>query len=284
MSKTIDLDDREQDVIYIDAREFKKNKSGYDRGTGVCEYFDFFKKSNRKFAKNFRKYDESNIVTNKNLPVGDYMHNDVCVEVKEKRTGDLADSIRGKRLATQSHELFKLRDPELYNRPFKDTRIIIMCDGDDFEHISNSPDIYKGILNFSGETPVNYVNYTNKYTYGNPYEHLGDALMHLFGMNGDQIGRQSHVSMIKNQNPAITSLMSLDTLNSTECKELCDSMGWHAWHQTSELIINPSHGNIDCNYAYNILKEHTNDKKAFKTLSKMTGKSRPQLEYELNLK
>lgn len=280
MSKTIYPDDREEDVIYIDAREFNKNKKGYDRGTGVCEYFEFFKKSNRKFAKNFRNYDENNIVTNKNLSVGDYMHNNVCVEVKEKKTGDLADSIRGKRLATQSHELYKLKDPELYAKPFKDTRIIVMCDGDDFEHISNSPDIYKGILNFSGETPVNYVNYTNKYTYGNPYEHLGDALVHLFGMNGSQIGRQSHVSMIRNQNPAITHLMSLDTLNSTECDRLCKSMGWHSWDKVNKLVINPMTGDVDYNYAFNVLKEHTSDKKAMMTLTKMTGKE----VYELNLK
>ena len=280
MSKIIDPDDREENVIYIDAREFNKNKSGYDRGTGVCEYIDFFKKTNRKFAKNFRNYDESNIVTNKNLSVGDYMHNDVCVEVKEKRTGDLADSIRGRRLASQSHELYKLRDPDLYAKPFKDTRIIVMCDGDDFEHISNSPDIYKGILNFSGETPVNYVNYTNKYTYGNPYEHLGDALMHLFGMNGNQIGRQSHVSMTKTRRPAITHLMSLDTLNSTECKELCESMGWYGWHQVNDLIRNPETGDVDYNYAYNVLRQHTNDKKALKTLTNMTGNA----VYELNLK
>lgn len=281
MSKNIDPDSREKNVIYIDSREFnKKNKKGYDRGTGVCEYIDFFKKTNRKFAKNFKDYDENNIVTNKNLPVGDYMHNDVCVEVKEKRTGDLADSIRGKRLATQSHELYKLKDSELYDKPFKDTRIIIMCDGDDFEHISNSPDIYKGILNFSGETPVNYVNYTNKYTSGNPYEHLGDALVHLFGMNGNQIGRQSHVSMIRNHNPAVTCLMSLDTLNSTECNNLCKSMGWHSWDKVNKLIINPSTGNIDYNYAFNVLKKHTSDKKALLTLTKMTGKEL----YELNLK
>jgi len=283
MTKNLNVDDREENVLYIDSREFNKRKSGYDRGTGVIEFLNMFKKTNRKFAKNFRNYDESNIVTNKNLPVGDYMHNDVCVEVKEKKTGDLADSIRGKRLATQSHELFKLRDPELYERPLKDCRIIIMCDGDDFEHISNSPDIYKGILNFSGETPVNYVNYTNKYTYGNPYEHLGDSLMHLFGMNGDQIGRQSHVSMIKNTNSAITSLLSLDTLNSTECKRLCDDMGWNSWHQTNDLIKNPRTGDVDYKYAYDILIRYTNQKKAFKTLSKMTGKSTIQIDYELNL-
>ena len=280
MAKNLDPDDREENVLYIDSREFNKNKSGYDRGTGVCEYLDFFKKSNRKFARNFRKYDESNIVTNKNLAVGDYMHNDVCVEVKEKRTGDLADSIRGKRLAEQSHELYKLRDPEMYSRPFKDTRIIIMCDGDDFEHISNSPDLYKGILNFSGETPVNYVNYTNKYTYGNPYEHLGDSLMHLFGMNGDQIGRQSHVSMMRNTNPAVTCLMSLNTLNTTECKELCDAMNWKAWHHVAELTFNPSTGDTDYNYAYDILRNHTNDKKALSTLCTLTG-LRP---HDLNLK
>ena len=35
MTKSLDIDDRERDVIYIDAREFNKNKSGYDRGTGV---------------------------------------------------------------------------------------------------------------------------------------------------------------------------------------------------------------------------------------------------------
>lgn len=280
MSKIINIDEREENVIYIDAREFNKNKKGYSRGEGVCEYFDFFKKTNRKFAKDFRNYDESNIVTNKNLPVGDYMHNDVCVEVKEKRTGDLADSIRGKRLATQSHELYKLRSPELYAKPFKDTRIIVMCDGEDFEHISNSPDIYKGILNFSGETPVNYVNYTNRYSYGNPYEHLGDALVHLFGMNGNQIGRQSHSSMIKNQNPAITHLLSLDTLNTTECDRLCNSMGWNSWQQVSKFAANITIGNISDKYAYDVLKEHTNDKKALATLTKMTGKE----VYELNLK
>lgn len=43
MTKTLDIDDRERDVIYIDAREFNKNKSGFDRGTGVLEYFNEFK-------------------------------------------------------------------------------------------------------------------------------------------------------------------------------------------------------------------------------------------------
>ena len=42
MAKTLDIDNRERDVIYIDAREFNKNKNGYDRGTGVIEYFNEF--------------------------------------------------------------------------------------------------------------------------------------------------------------------------------------------------------------------------------------------------
>ena len=271
MSKTLDIDDREENVIYIDAREFNKSKSGYDRGTGVLEYFHEFKKSNRKFAKNFRKYDEDNIVTNKNLPIGDYLHNDVCIEVKEYRTGDLMDSIRGRRLATQSHELFKLRDRDLYAKPLRDCRILVMTDGDGFEHIKNSPDVYKGLLNFGGETPVDYVNYTNNYTNGNPYEHLGDSIMHLFGMNGDQIGRQSHVSMIKTTNPAMTCLLSLDTLNSSECKKLCDGLGLTSWNQTTDLLKNPQTGKEDYQYTYNLLLEYTTPKKAKKTLSKMTG-------------
>ena len=65
MTKTLDLDNREENVIYIDAREFNK-RSGYSRGDGFIEYFNEFKKSNKKFAKHFRKYDENNIVTNKN--------------------------------------------------------------------------------------------------------------------------------------------------------------------------------------------------------------------------
>ena len=271
MSKTLDIDDRERNVFYIDAREFNKSKSGYDRGTGVLEYFYEFQKSNRKFARDFKKYDESNIVTNKNLPIGDYLHNDVCVEVKEYRTGDLMDSIRGKRLATQSHELFKLRNRELYEHPLRDCRILVMTDGDGFEHIKNSPDVYKGLLNFGGETPVDYVNYTNMYTNGNPYEHLGDSLMHLFGMNGSQIGRQSHVSMIKNTNPAITGLLSLDTMNSSECKKVCDGEGFTAWSQIPDILINPKTDEEDYVYGYNLLLNYTTPKKAEKTISKMTG-------------
>ena len=158
-----------------------------------------------------------------------------------------------------------------------------MTDGDGFEHIKNSPDIYKGLLNFGGETPVDYVNYTNNYTYGNPYEHLGDSIMHLFGMNGQQIGRQSHVSMIKTTNSAITSLLSLDTLNSSECKKICDDMGWNAWHQTSELIINPGTKEVDCRYGFKILRNYTTQRKAIKTLCKMTGQSTSKIKFELNL-
>lgn len=203
--------------------------------------------------------------------------------MKEWRTGDLADSIRGKRLASQSHELFKLRNPELYEHPLRDCRILIMTDGDDYEHIKNSPDIYKGLLNFGGETPIDYVNYTHNFTYGNPYEHLGDSIMHLFGMNGDQIGRQSHVLMIKNTNSAITSLLSLDTLNSSECRKVCEDMGWNAWHQTSELIINPSTNEIDCLQGFNILINYTTQRKAIKTLCKMTGQSTSKMKFELKL-
>lgn len=283
MTKSLDIDDRERDVIYIDAREFNKNKSGYDRGTGVLEYINYFKTTNRKFARDFKNYTKDNIVTNKNIPIGDYLHNDVCIEVKEYRTGDLQDSIRGRRLATQSHELFKLRDSELYAHPLRDCRILVMTDGDGFEHIKNSPDIYKGLLNFGGETPVDYVNYTNNYTNGNPYEHLGDSIMHLFGMNGSQIGRQSHVSMIKTTNSAITSLLSLDTLNSSECKKLCDDMGWNAWHQTSELLVKPGTDEVDCQYGFKILLNYTTQRKAIKTLCKMTGQSTSKMKFELNL-
>ena len=35
------------------------------------------------FARDFKNYTEDNIVTNKNIPIGDYLHNDVCIEVKE---------------------------------------------------------------------------------------------------------------------------------------------------------------------------------------------------------
>ena len=278
MVKQLDIDNRERDVIYIDAREFNK-KSGISRGDGFIEYFNKFKKSNKKFAKNFRNYDESNIVTNKNLPVGDFVHNDVCIEVKEKETGDLFDSIRGRRLATQSHELFQLRDESLYQNPFRDCRILVMTDGDDFEHISNSPDIYKGLLNFGGETPVNYVNYTNRYTYGNPYEHLADSICHLFGMNGDQIGRQSHVSMVKISNPAMTCLLSLNTLNSSDCKKICDGEHFNSWHQVMNILKNPDTGKEDYVRAYNLFLNYTTEKKAISTLCKMTGK----LPYELNL-
>ena len=107
--------------------------------------------------------------------------------------------------------------------------------------------------------------------------------MHLFGMNGSQIGRQSHVSMIKTTNSAITSLLSLDTLNSSECKKLCDDMGWDAWHQTSELLIKPGTDEVDCQYGFKILRNYTTQRKAIRTLCKMTGQSTSKMKFELNL-
>ena len=271
MAKKLNIDNRERDVFYIDAREFDKNKdeNGYSRGSGILQYFYDFKESNKKFAKKFRDYDESNIETGKNLPNGDVLHNDVCCEIKEYNSNDLFDSAWSERLPRQSHELFNLRDKKLYKHPLKDCRILIMAGSDGYNHIHNLPSVYKGLLNFSGETPVNFVNYTTAKKYkGNQYVHLADTIMHLFGMNGDQIGRQSHASMVKNNNPAVNYLMSLDVFTKPECKKITKSENLYSWNDAYSFLNEAN----DLKEIYTIFLNNSTKPKAESALIKIYGR------------
>ena len=98
-------------------------------------------------------------------------------------------------------------------------------------------------------------------------------------MNGDQSGRQSHGAMVKTTNPAMTCLLSLNTLNSSDCKKICDGEHLNSWHQVMNILKNPDTGKEDYVRAYNLFLNYTTEKKAISTLCKMTGK----LPYELNM-
>ncbi len=268
MSNKEFIDKRKRDVIYIDAREFdkKKENDAYSRGSGIVEYIKEFQQSNKKFAKKIRNY---RIETNKKLPHGDILCNDVCIEIKEYDSNDLFNSAWSERLPRQSHELYQLRDRNLYQNPLKDCRILIMAGSDGYQHIHNVPSVYKGLLNFSGETPVNFVNYTTAKKYhGNKYIHLADAIVHIIGMNGEQIGRQSHASMTKNNNPAVNYFLSLDVFNKTECKRICKSEGLYSW-EDANYFINEAN---DLKNVYKIFLKNTSTLKAKSAMKKIFGR------------
>lgn len=267
------IDDREDGVFYIDARE--KNKNGVNRGLKVLDHMKLYAQSNKKYADDLSDYIESNVVTDKQLPIGDYVKDGVCVEVKEYNTTDLQDSIQNGRLATQSHELHNSKDPQLHKKPFKDCRIIIMANCNGYNHICNAPQLSKGLLNFSGETPVNFVNYTNtnnpKWN-NNAYCHLAEAIIHLNGMNGRQIGRQSTVSMMRNENSAVTYCLSMDTLNKTQSKALCKGEHLHSWNDANDWFNEFNYTNTPNKLYKKITMYTSNERLAKSTVAKVCGR------------